>query len=313
MHTHRFIQALSHITLAPDKEVGDDHFFQTFGSSFQMKFPDAPNDHCYLKDLTIISQLFHSFAFTGKGTQTLLAKLTEPVETTFPTHVVIKDSWPTPAETHEAYLIKHVHECLRLAKDNQLGVAVTELKHLTLQSFPNVLHKYFCESVNPNTGELSHEATNIQRLSGCEKHSNAGCAIMGVLHMPLHNLEAHQFAAMDAQSLHGDITSFNQWMVMNNATAEDAVPEWTGNQPPTPRQAQLGDFGLAFKLLEDRTFIQPLSEVPATMTLITDGDSGGTGGLMKAANDKIGNIRKNTITLMLHRDPNNSDAYLYYT
>jgi hypothetical protein len=67
---------------------------------------------------------------------------------------------------------------------------------------------------------------------------------------------AHQFATMDAQILHGDITPFNQLMVMNNATTEDAVPEWTGNQPPTPRQAQLGDFGLAFKLLEDRTFIQ---------------------------------------------------------
>jgi len=77
-----------------------------------MKFPNAPNDHRYLKDLTIISRLFHSFAFTGKGTQILLAKPTEPVETTFPTHVVVKDSWPTPAETHEAYLIKHVRECL---------------------------------------------------------------------------------------------------------------------------------------------------------------------------------------------------------
>src|ERR1700710_1063294 len=102
---------------------------------------------------------------------------------------------------------------------------------------------------------------------------------------------AHQVAAMDAQILHGDVTPFNQWMVMNNATAEDAVPEWTGNQPPTPRQAQLGDFGLAFKLLEDRTFIQQLSEAPATTTPITDGDGGGMGGLMKAANDKIGKAR----------------------
>jgi len=92
--------------------------------------------------------------------QILLAKLAEPVETMFPTHVVIKDFWPTPAETHEAYLIKHVC-CLRLAKDNQLGITVTELKHLTLQSFPNVLLEYFCESVNHNTGELSHEATNV--------------------------------------------------------------------------------------------------------------------------------------------------------
>ena len=68
-HIHRFIQALSHITLAPDEEIDDDHFFQTFGGSFQMKFPNAPNnDHHYLKDLTIVSQLFHAFIFTGKGT-----------------------------------------------------------------------------------------------------------------------------------------------------------------------------------------------------------------------------------------------------
>lgn len=29
--------------------------------------------------------------------------------------------------------------------------------------FPNVLHEYFCQSVNPNTGELVHEATNVQQ------------------------------------------------------------------------------------------------------------------------------------------------------
>jgi hypothetical protein len=176
-HIPRFIQALSHITLAPDEEVGDDYFFQTFGGSFQMKFPNAPNDHRYLKDLTIISRLFHSFSFTGKGTQILLAKPAEPVETTtFPTYVVVKDSWPTPAETHEAYLIKHVRQCLMLAKDNQLRVeshvAVADLKHLTLQSFPEVLHEYFCESVNPNTGELGHEATNVRRSCGLTDPTN---------------------------------------------------------------------------------------------------------------------------------------------
>ena len=360
-HTHRFIQALSHITLAPDEEVGDDHFFQTFGGSFQMKFPNAPNDHRYLKDLTIISRLFHSFTFTGKGTQILLAKPTEPVETTFPTHVVVKDSWPTPAETHEAYLIKHVRECLRLAKDNQLGVAVAELKHLTLQSFPDVLHEYFCESVNPNTGELSHEATNVRRSCGLTDPTDPKIIRLREAFQRrlryrivfndivvdstwfasrreyftclLRNLEgkysqpyiswmveahvicsAHQFAAMDAQILHGDVTPFNQWMVMNNATAEDAVPEWTGNQPPTPRQAQLGDFGLAFKLLEDRTFIQRLSEAPATTTPITDGDGGGTGGLMKAANDKIGKARdeklKDKPSLAMDRSVIICDYYL---
>jgi hypothetical protein len=102
---------------------------------------------------------------------------------------------------------------------------------------------------------------------------------------------AHQFAAMDAQILHGDVTPFNQWMIMKNATAEDAVPEWTGDQPPTSRHAQLGDFGLAFKFMENGRFIQRLSEAPATTTPITDGDGGGTGGLMKAANDKIKEAR----------------------
>jgi hypothetical protein len=170
---HRFIQALSHITLAPDEEVGDDHFFQTFGGSFQMKFPNAPNDHRYLNDLTIISRLFHSFSFTGKGTQILLAKpASEPVETMFPAYVVVKDSWPMPAETHEAYLIKHVRQCLMLTRDNQLHVAVAELEHLTLQSFPEVLHEYFCESVNPNTGKLSHEATNVRRSCGLAYPTN---------------------------------------------------------------------------------------------------------------------------------------------
>jgi len=338
-HIHRFIQALSHITLAPDEEIGDDHFFQTFGGSFQMKFPNAPNnDHRYLKDLTIVSRLFHAFAFTGKGTQILLAKPAEPVETTFPTHVVVKDSWPTPAETHEAYLIKHVRECLRLAKDNQFGVTVAELKHLTLQSFPDVLLEYFCESVNPNTGELSHEATNVRRSCGLTEQTNP--KVIKLLETfqrrlryrivfkdividstwfasrreyftcLLRTLEgkdsrpyiswtveahiiclAHQFAAIDAQILHGDVTPFNQWLVMKNATVEEAVPEWTGNQPPTPRQAQLGDFGLAFKLSENRTFIQRLSEAPATTTPIRDGDGGGTGGLMKPANDKIRKAR----------------------
>jgi hypothetical protein len=71
-----------------------------------------------------------------------------------------------------AYLIKHVHECLRLAKDNHLGIAVAELKHLILQSFPDVLLEYFCESVNPNTGELSHEATNVRQSCGLTVSTN---------------------------------------------------------------------------------------------------------------------------------------------
>jgi hypothetical protein len=65
----------------------------------------------------------------------------------------------------------------------------------------------------------------------------------------------HIFVAMDAQILHGDVTPFNQWMIMKNATVEDAVPEWTGDQPPTPRHAP-------FKSSENGAFIQRLSKAP---------------------------------------------------
>ncbi|KAG1844083.1 hypothetical protein DFJ58DRAFT_731388 [Suillus subalutaceus] len=105
-----FIQAVAHFTLAPDDELGDDRFFPTFSGLFEMTFPTIvkgdPNK--YLNKLMIESHLFHSFSFTGKGTQILLAKPAIPSAGQYPQHVVVKDSWPTPAETHEAYLIRHI-------------------------------------------------------------------------------------------------------------------------------------------------------------------------------------------------------------
>lgn len=160
-----FIQVVTHLTLAPDDEVGDDQFFPTLSRSFEMTFPTIvkgdPNE--YLNKLIIESHFFHSFSFTGKGTQILLGKPAIPPTGQYPKHVVVKDSWPTPAETHKAYLIRHIRECLTQTKGGQFHADTELYEDLTMLDFPNVLHEYFCQSVNPNTGELVHEATNVQQ------------------------------------------------------------------------------------------------------------------------------------------------------
>ena len=187
----KFIQAISHFTLAPDDEVGDDRFFPTFSGSFEMTFPTIlkgdPNE--YLNKLIIESRLFHSFSFTGKGTQILLAKPAFTSAGQYPQHVVVKDSWPTPAETHEAYLIRHICECLTQAKAGQFHVDVKLHKHLTMMDFPDVLHKYFCQSVDPNTGELVHEATNVRR--SCTVTDLNDCDVMMLQEMFEHRLRYH--------------------------------------------------------------------------------------------------------------------------
>ncbi|KAG0699445.1 hypothetical protein DFH29DRAFT_1001956 [Suillus ampliporus] len=157
-----FIQAVAHFTLAPDNELGDDQFFPTFSGSFEMTFPSIIKGGPikYLNKLIIESRLFHS-SFTGKGTQVLLAKPAILSAGQYPQHVVVKDSWPTSAETHKAYLIRHICECLTQTKCGQLHVDAELHEDLTMLDFPDVLHEYFCQSVNPNTGELVHEATNV--------------------------------------------------------------------------------------------------------------------------------------------------------
>ncbi|KAG0699444.1 hypothetical protein DFH29DRAFT_1001955 [Suillus ampliporus] len=103
----------------------------------------------------------------------------------------------------------------------------------------------------------------------------------------MHNLEAHRFAERVAQVLHKDITPSNLWIVINNASAEAAVPGWVGDDPPLPRQAQLGDFGLGFKPSDSRKFAELLAEKPAKTCRIETGDGSGTGGLMHAGNATI--------------------------
>lgn len=156
--TALFLQAIGHLTLASDVDIGDDHNFQTFGGSYYMTFPNAEG---YLHSLQITSRVFHNFSFTGKGTQIFLATPTSPGAREF---VAVKDSWPTPAETHEAYLIKHIRAalsaCLALPVNENASKLARELK---LQDFPEVLHEYFCECVHPNHGCLVHEATNVRR------------------------------------------------------------------------------------------------------------------------------------------------------
>ncbi|KAG1859561.1 hypothetical protein DFJ58DRAFT_840138 [Suillus subalutaceus] len=244
-----FIQVVAHFTLAPDDELGDDQFFPTFSRSFEMTFP------------TII----------------LLAKPAILSAGQYPQHVVVKDSWPTPAETHEAYLIRHIPRML---------------------DFPDILHKYFCQSVNPNNGELVHEATNV-RQSCAVIDPNDGDVMMlqemferrlryrlvfkdvvvdstwfssrrEYLTCIMHNLEAHlirwrELPRFSTRTLRLQTSGLSS----TTASAEAAVPGWVGDDPPLPRQAQLGDFGLGFK--------------PSDKT----GDGGGTGGLMRAGNATI--------------------------
>ncbi|KAG2084654.1 uncharacterized protein F5147DRAFT_659778, partial [Suillus discolor] len=85
-----FIQAVAHFTLAPDDELGDDQFFPTFSGSFEMTFPSIIKGSPikYLNKLIIESRLFHSFSFTGKGTQVLLAKPAILSAGQYPQHVV---------------------------------------------------------------------------------------------------------------------------------------------------------------------------------------------------------------------------------
>ncbi|KAG0693113.1 hypothetical protein DFH29DRAFT_1007645 [Suillus ampliporus] len=316
-----FIQAAAHFTLAPDDELGDDQFFPTFSGSFEMTFPSivkgGPIE--YLNKLIIESRLFHSFSFTGKGTQVLLAKPAILSIGQYPQHVVVKDSWPTPAETHEAYLIRHIRECLTQTKCGQLHVDAKLHEDLTMLNFPDVLHEYFCQSVNPNTGELVHEATNVQRSCAVIDPNDGDVMMLQEmferrLHYHLvfkdvvvdstwfssrreylacimHNLEAHRFAERVAQVLHKDIMPSNLWIVINNASAEAAVPGWVGNDPPLPRQAQLGDFGLGFQPSDSRKFAELLAEKLAKTCRIETGDGGGTGGLMCAGNATIKNER----------------------
>jgi hypothetical protein len=172
-HTALFLQALAHLTLAPDVDMGDDHNFPTFGGSYQMTFP---NTESYLSSLKITSRLFHNFSFTGKGTQIFVATPTSPGSREL---VAIKDSWPTPAETHEAYLIKHIRAVLTdcLAPVQQ-GAPCNEYarklaRELHPQDFPEVLHEYFCESEHPIHGGLVHEATNVRRAVATIQRTNA--------------------------------------------------------------------------------------------------------------------------------------------
>lgn len=79
----------------------------------------------------------------------------------------------------------------------------------------------------------------------------------------------------------------NLWIVVDDASAEAAVPEWVGKDPPLPRQAQLGNFGLGFKPSDNRTFAELLAEKPAKTCRIEAGNGGGTGGLMHAGNTTI--------------------------
>ena len=160
-----FLQAIAHLTLASDVDIGDDPNFPTFGGAYEMNFPYA--EGC-LRSLKITSRLFHNFSFTGKGTQIFLATPTSPLAGAT-TSVAVKDSWPTPAETHEAYLIKHIRAVLStyLGPAKQ-GAPVDEhackLAHaLNMQDFPDVLHEYFCECEHPIDGRLVDEATNVRR------------------------------------------------------------------------------------------------------------------------------------------------------
>ena len=161
--TALFLQAIGHLTLASDVDVGDDHNFPTFGGSYDMTFPNAED---YLRSLKITSRVFHNFSFTGKGTQIFLATPTSPGSREL---VAVKDSWPTPAETHEAYLIKHIRAVLSACLGPvQQGAPFDEhackLAHeLKPQDFPEVLHEYFCECEHPIHGGLVHEATNVRR------------------------------------------------------------------------------------------------------------------------------------------------------
>ncbi|KAG1844084.1 hypothetical protein DFJ58DRAFT_731389 [Suillus subalutaceus] len=206
-------------------------------------------------------------------------------------------------------------ECLTQTKRSQLHVDAELHKDLTMLDIPDVLHEYFCQSVNPNNGELVHEATNV-RWSCAVIDLNDGDVMMlqemfehrlryrlvfkdvvvdstwfsstrEYLTCIMHNLEAYRFAERVAQVLHKDIMPSNLWIVIDNASAEAAVPGWVGNDPPLPRQAQLGNFGLGFKPSDSCKFAKLLTEKPAKTCRIETGDGGGTGGLMRAGNATI--------------------------
>ncbi|KAG2051736.1 hypothetical protein BDR06DRAFT_1010224 [Suillus hirtellus] len=79
----------------------------------------------------------------------------------------------------------------------------------------------------------------------------------------------------------------NLWIVIDNASAEAGVPGWVGDDPPLPRQVQLGDFGLGFKPSDSHKFAKLLAENPAKTCRIETSDGGGTGRLMCAGNSII--------------------------
>jgi len=153
--------------------MGNNHNFPTFGGSYQMTFP---NTESYLSSLKITIWLFHNFSFTGKGTQIFVATPTSPGSREL---VVIKDFWPTPAETHEAYLIKHIcavlTDCLAPVQPGApFDEYACKLAHkLHLQDFLEVLHEYFCESEHPIHSGLVHEATNVRRAIATIEQTNA--------------------------------------------------------------------------------------------------------------------------------------------
>ena len=171
-YVHAFLQVIAHLTLAPDQEVGDEHHFPTFAGKYVMSFPQHPFvSHSpprqpklpppYLMQLEIQSRLFHNFSFTGKGTQILLARPKTSASPSDPKYVVVKDSWPTPSETDEAYLINHIRSCL---KTHLEGLERSGLNtDLTLQNFPEVLHEYLCETPHPNVDTWVHDGTNVRR------------------------------------------------------------------------------------------------------------------------------------------------------
>jgi hypothetical protein len=166
--TALFLQAIGHLTLASDVDVGDDHNFPTFRGSYDMTFPNAED---YLRSLKITSCVFHNFSFTGKGTQIFLATPTSPGAREV---VVVKDSWPTLTETHEAYLIKHIHAVLSACQGAPVGEHACKLAYeLKPQDFPEVLHEYFCECEHPIHGGLVHEATNVRRAVAMIEPMNA--------------------------------------------------------------------------------------------------------------------------------------------
>jgi hypothetical protein len=150
------------MALASRDQIGDDPNFPTFNfTSFNMS-PDILMAFPGWKTLRIMGRLFHSASFTGTGTQVFLA-----TDSDLKTHVV-KDLWPTPAEAHEGYIIKHIRahlqRLLNLRLQHSLSdEALERICGLELSFFPNVIHKYFCEAPHPDTGEIVPDSTNMCR------------------------------------------------------------------------------------------------------------------------------------------------------